>query len=32
MPYLKGKFSNWEDKWYPTGIPQADRATPAPVA
>jgi alkanesulfonate monooxygenase SsuD/methylene tetrahydromethanopterin reductase-like flavin-dependent oxidoreductase (luciferase family) len=31
MPYLRGKFSNWEDKWYPSGIPQEERAKPAPV-
>lgn len=32
MPHLKPIFNEWEDRWYPKGIPQESRATPAPVA
>lgn len=32
MPHLMDKFSTWEDKWYPAGIAQEERARPAPVA
>lgn len=28
MPHLRDKFSDFEDKWYPKMMPQADRAVP----
>jgi hypothetical protein len=31
MPYLRDLWSEWEDKWSPHGLPENDRAMPAPV-
>jgi hypothetical protein len=28
MPHLRDKFNDFEDKWYPKMMPQADRAVP----
>src|SRR5215831_5570900 len=31
MPHLRDLWSEWEDKWSPCGLPQHERATPAPL-
>jgi alkanesulfonate monooxygenase SsuD/methylene tetrahydromethanopterin reductase-like flavin-dependent oxidoreductase (luciferase family) len=32
MPHLRPLFEEWEDKWYPKGMPAEQRATPAPFS
>jgi hypothetical protein len=31
LPALRGIWGEWEDHWYPTMIPSAERARPAPL-
>jgi alkanesulfonate monooxygenase SsuD/methylene tetrahydromethanopterin reductase-like flavin-dependent oxidoreductase (luciferase family) len=31
MPELRPLFNEWEDRWYPSGLPGEARATPAPL-
>ena len=31
LPHLRPVFSEWEDRWYPSGMPEELRSSPAPV-